>query len=1407
MSGKQQVNTLRLIRLLNEYGTTALRNEFDAKFPPASLATSLSSLPLKNALQALLRKKILNTSQWNELYPSSGVPDSKKFDISLLYLLLRNFCGLKPKGDPLWTSNPPAADRSVEANIARVRWYRNDVIHDKAAGVDDATFQNYWAVITLALMDLGIPQAELDALKDSPLDEEMYENLLLQWKREEEGVKELVLESGKEHREDQKKLMEALDELKQKGEQTKSRVEQVQEDILKDGKQLEEKLERTAAEASSARKEVKAMKEVIIEGRQASEGDILKKLAKINFQQEQEFQAKKCQPGTREWLFEKVENWFRDEDSESRVMIILANAGMGKTVAAATVCQRMQTSGNLGGVHFCKHRITRYRNAKLMLQSLTSSLCDVLPEYRAELVKHLSHNLGEENDLNKMDVEELFFFLLQEPLGQVCRPKEPLMFVIDALDEAEYHGRNELMEVIASYFTRLPTWLKFLVTSRPDVNAKSMLADLHPVEISPDLEKNLEDIELFLREKLPPLVPIDKLDTALSLCIEKSQGLMLYACCTIEFLSKRKDILWEHLESILPDSISSWYKDYVNRLQKDLGVTDAVFSRFLAALVSSREALPLEIIPLLLKLPVDSADGDSEELVLRAIEAVSLLLPLHDGKIDVFHKSFTDWLTKPQMHPFRSKPKSLVTEKQGHQVLAEVCGQILESLKNKEDLPEEFSASESYALKHSTRHVLESGSQSTKSKGAPFDLEVLVLKLVEGSVYEIIEEYDGYEDTVFPNVKDIRRILNLNSLFLSVRPLNILDHIVNEAGCEELRSEARGLLAKEKFQHIWMEVTGKKFEDQPHVLSEMEVGKKVLEIDVSRDGKMVAVNAVDWNSGLFPREISLWYLSSGKCLWRVGIDLLDKSWTGPCTFSPDGSIILFGRLDQACNLDGKVQSYFDCNSCEYSKCRFSPDGQRLLTQHFQKVELKLWDVNLQQCLVDMKLQQDIGCSVNDFQFSHCGQYIAAAGVYGICLWDSLGQVQDSIKFDLSHLILGPGHLDWVHCPSGDMLFWSCGNFRSIYKISSSRLAKVAQRETATVELVFSKDSKHVAAVVGSSTLSRNVKEELQHCRVADMELRCILRRNHYTLVDGRSAIAILPGETLEVVATCPMEDVKIDDRIIPFCSSLEVSGNKMLALVKSFPNSAVIYEIIEAGNLMRGMVELNTEIFPLTNDSILVYYYRGICQVCDKNDPSKLLWAWECDPGNKVLCAADDIVVFMTHKTGCVSLHDVQTGNLKWTLGEEAGSRGWIDPDNSRLLTATSKAVKLWDLSSETCLKCHELGICDCSIASSKQLVAVLLTNGFAVIVLNEMSGEIMKRINACATMFISFVHGTHLACLASAAVHLVDVETSEKVAMVRLVRAVSFIDAKLCYNPISRGLAVAHGDEFTLLKVNCLSL
>ena len=113
-----------------------------------------------------------------------------------------------------------------------------------------------------------------------------------------------------------------------------------------------------------------------------------------------------------------------------------------------------------------------------MLQSLASQLCDFLPDYKKALVEKLSRNLGVE--INNMEVKDLFEVLFEEPLATLDDPGLTFLIVIDGLDESEFQGRNELLDVIANYFQHLPLWIRFLVTTRPERNIAETLKNLHP---------------------------------------------------------------------------------------------------------------------------------------------------------------------------------------------------------------------------------------------------------------------------------------------------------------------------------------------------------------------------------------------------------------------------------------------------------------------------------------------------------------------------------------------------------------------------------------------------------------------------------------------------------------------------------------------------------------------------------------------------------------------------------------------------------------------------------------------------------------------------------------------------------------------------------------------------------------
>jgi len=199
-STKETTNYARLCRLLVDVGTQAVRDTFNAIHPPANLNVLLAGN--KATLQPLRARKIINPTQWGKLFPAipSSV-SSASFDITLLMVLLRNLCGLAAPATG-WDALPATTDVSLEADIARIKYFRNAVYaHAEHASVDDATFNTYWIEIRDSLVRLGgvAYRAAIDNLETECMDpdvEEHYKELLQQWKNDEDNIKDELKEIG-----------------------------------------------------------------------------------------------------------------------------------------------------------------------------------------------------------------------------------------------------------------------------------------------------------------------------------------------------------------------------------------------------------------------------------------------------------------------------------------------------------------------------------------------------------------------------------------------------------------------------------------------------------------------------------------------------------------------------------------------------------------------------------------------------------------------------------------------------------------------------------------------------------------------------------------------------------------------------------------------------------------------------------------------------------------------------------------------------------------------------------------------------------------------------------------------------------------------------------------------------------
>ena len=1033
-SSVEKTNGNKLSRLLIDGGTTVLRNIFDSHHPPANLAANLSSRYIHPILTSLRHRNILNGVQWDKLFPppGGGPPNSINFDITLLFLLLRNICGLSP---PLsgWDRMPPASDTSFEANLVRMKYHRNVLYgHVTSTGIQTSVFDVKWQEVSSVLVTLGLSQSEVDRLKREPCGED-YVSAVTEWMKNDEEiqfqlkdlltkqqqvlqtqqqdhrtlhdthqivgkVQETQIEASNLQQEDHKTLQDThqtvrqVEQTLQDTHQTVGNLQQMLHEVRRTQQESQQQIEYEAANAEERRDK-------------AEEDEALRRLAKVNTERVIQYHSGKYLGETRLHIFEKIRLWLDDRTSENRVMVISGDAGMGKSVIAAVVCQRMQHAGRLLGSHFCQHNKERYRNPKVMLQSLACQLCDVLLEYKSELVKKLSRNLGV--DMNSLEVQELFEFLFEELLCSVGDPGRNLLLVIDGLDESEYKGRNDLLDVVANYFCKLPVWFRFLVTTRPEVNIADRLKRFNPIQLEQDDEENVKDIRFFLEKQLSSVIQAGFNEVIIDALVRKAAGHFLYAYLMVDFIKENVSLLTpEELGRTLPSGVSSVYQSYFERLEKELEIGEDQFLTFLSALAAAREPLPRGLVSKILLSDLKSPSGPRK--VTKAIDSISTLLPVHDDCIVFFHKSVKDWLTDRTtygQHTFS------MDEKQGHAMLSQLCANELNNVKRKGVHGTEFSNTARYALQHGVYHMLESeeldeGARSFEEivNNYVTDLDIVYAKLCvnnTASSEDIIltQKQEAFQSLSSERRKALGTLLSLLRKYrgrLSTHPSTIFQVMVNEGG-DVFADEATKVLQSHEIPY--MEYLHKEAlkEESNKTQAEFHCNSAVVCFDISLTQEFMVCECTD---GM----IYLWSLKTGEQRWvrRVEVKKFYREHFAPfralpnsnvyscyrsVVFHPTEPIVLPGILSHAYSFKGNLQPLFPKSNCRFSVCSVHGDESKIITDCPGDAKcLVMWNLKNGEEITRTIRNED----VLSFAWSPDGTLLAISHFSGlVCLVDAL----------------------------------------------------------------------------------------------------------------------------------------------------------------------------------------------------------------------------------------------------------------------------------------------------------------------------------------------------------------------------------------------------------------------------------
>ena len=361
--------------------------------------------------------------------------------------------------------------------------------------------------------------------------------------------------------------------------------------------------------------------------------NLLKELLSPNLNVDKEQELLKKEFYGREWLNDYIGQW--QKDPFSKALIIYGKPGSGKS---AYCVNYSHYNSAVYGCFLCEWNRSATIDVRALIRTIAFRLATKLPDYRHLLLHILNES---DTNINKMNPEELFEYLLSYPLNNlVDGGRTTGLIIVDGLDEAEEYGQNPLAEVFSFCVNRLPRWIKFLFTSRPEKNVSVHFQDCQSIDIVDDMPHGHNDMLRYLMEALGShleKIP-NKLEVLHHIC-DLSEGLFLYATLLVgEIQNGTIDI--QDIGSF-PKGLNGFYMYSMRRRFKNGSEFQKI--RNLCELLCVSDSVPEFVIRGTLDI--------SQYEFLAQLDRIGSWVVCNDEEqlpaVGFCHKSVKDWFTDP----------------------------------------------------------------------------------------------------------------------------------------------------------------------------------------------------------------------------------------------------------------------------------------------------------------------------------------------------------------------------------------------------------------------------------------------------------------------------------------------------------------------------------------------------------------------------------------------------------------------------------------------------------------------------------------------------------------------------------------------------------------------------------------
>lgn len=417
----------------------------------------------------------------------------------------------------------------------------------------------------------------------------------------------------------------------------------------------------------------------------------------------------------RKWVFDEIDNWYRQEKFSQRVFWLKGGPGVGKTAISYWLSYKRR---EISASHFCKFGNSLKADPRRVVRSIAYQLSTQLPAYQDKLgVMNLKKIIEDAKDASA-----LFDALIIQPLASnYPTPDRKVTILIDALDEASENGRNELARFIATEFNKTPDWLYLIITSRDEPEVAFHLQGLNSYVLDTNTEQNREDIESFLANELEEFCDDkERIGLLVDQIYQKSEGLFLYARWVCDEI-RNKNLSINRVREF-PQGLGGIYAEFFSRRYADISEYQSKLLQPLKIIIAAKEPLA--------KGQIKSVLGWNDTQFNDFNLGLGSLFPLigegDEAVLHPFHRTIVDWLDNET-----TALKYFVDRKEGTRILAQYGWELY--VNGRDSLPR-------YFAKYLPVHLAESD-ESDKLKRYLTDPDVFATRYAD-DIYAFFSDWN-----------------------------------------------------------------------------------------------------------------------------------------------------------------------------------------------------------------------------------------------------------------------------------------------------------------------------------------------------------------------------------------------------------------------------------------------------------------------------------------------------------------------------------------------------------------------------------------------------------------------------------------------------------------------------------------